>query len=1009
MKIELRNVTLRVFAVFMVLFCSINIAFAQPRMGKMTVTGYILDSKNDEPLIAATVKATSSDGGTGTFAITDENGKFSMEVPRPGKYNLVFNYVGYKEMTKDVQIAPNRTNIGKFRLKEDPHLLKEVETVGHSERIKQRGDTLAYNADAYKVQDGANAEQLVAKMPGIEVTSDGVKAHGESVQKILVDGKEFFDNDLKLALKSLPAEVIESVQVYDKKSDQAEFTGIDDGETVKAMDLTTKSYRRNGVFGKAIGGWGNNFNFDNNYWNGSLNLNIFNGDRRITIQGMTNNVNQRNFSNDDMEGNMGMMMGRMWTPQGVARTNGAGINYSDVLAGGKLDIQLSYFFNNGRTFSTDSTFTDDLTRDYSSFSSNINTNRNTSHRIGGRITYKPSANDEIMIRPSLNFQSRRGDGFSESRSWNHKLDSVWHDGNPTYLWENGLLSRSLSISESESDSWNVGANVLWRHRLKKPGRTLSMNVNGSLSCSTSNSLSGKDVYMGMVTQLYGQKNDSENTNKSIRGNVQWTEPIVMGLNLSLRYDFNYNTSDRTTVIDYYKDTECSIMDRQDSLNTNKYIQTNFRNSGEVGLSYNKGTLRLNASARFQNSYLTGEQDYYLLKNKITIDPKNYFSVLPNLRFEYRTAGGTMFRINYRSNTSNPSVNQLQKSINTTNPLSYSTGNSDLDQSTSHNIMAHMTWANTETAQNFMVFAGFNFTQDQISTQVLRNLSTNVALPLSKLDAQYGFKDKEGLLDKVIIPAGGSISRPINRSGSKSVFFDMIYGFPFDFIMSNVNVSFGGNASITPSNKLTFEGEFDSQSGMAKIENLESKTTDFGINPRIHITSNISTDLNFNIMYEPTFQWVKDTNAALGTKSYINQTLTAELNWTFWRGFTTDQSVAYARYGGSAMEQPISQCVWNASIGKKFLKGNAAEIKLQAFDILGSNKGYTFNVGPQQVSQSYRNFMPRYFMVTFVYNIRAYRAGGKQSTRTDDGGMGRMRGMGGGFPGGGPGGGPGGHF
>lgn len=206
---------------------------------------------------------------------------------------------------------------------------------------------------------------------------------------------------------------------------------------------------------------------------------------------MTNNVNQRNFSNDDMEAGMGMMMGRRWTPQGVAKTNGAGINYSDVYAGGKVDVQLSYFFNNGRTVSTDSTYTDDLTRDYSSFSSSSDVNRNTSHRIGGRISIKPGKNDEIMIRPSLNFQNRRGDGLSESRSWNHKLEDVWFDRDTTALWTGDLLSRSQSLSHSESDSWNVGANVLWRHRLAKPGRTLSINVNGNLSGSDSKSVSGR--------------------------------------------------------------------------------------------------------------------------------------------------------------------------------------------------------------------------------------------------------------------------------------------------------------------------------------------------------------------------------------------------------------------------------------------------------------------------------------------------------------------------------------
>ena len=288
----------------------VTMMVAQPGRGgiKVAVNGVVVDSKTEEPLIGVAVKVTSSDGGTGTFGISDADGKFSFEVNRPGKYSLEFTYVGYKELHKDVNIMPNRAKLGTFKMKEDPRVLAEVETIGHSQRIKQKGDTLAYNADAYKVQDGASAEELVGKMPGIEVSSDGVKAQGETIQKILVDGKEFFDNDVKMALRTLPAEVLESVNVFDKKSDQAEFTGVDDGETVKAMDLITKSYRRNGVFGKIFGGVGNNFDFDNGYWNTGFNLNVFNGDRRLTFQGMSNNVNERNFSNDDMAAGGGMMM-----------------------------------------------------------------------------------------------------------------------------------------------------------------------------------------------------------------------------------------------------------------------------------------------------------------------------------------------------------------------------------------------------------------------------------------------------------------------------------------------------------------------------------------------------------------------------------------------------------------------------------------------------------------------------------------------------------------------------
>lgn len=1015
----IKNSTTRIFAIVMVMLCSICFAIAQPGFGgKMTVTGYILDHKTGEPLIAATVQATSSNGGTSSFAIADDNGKFSLEVPRPGKYTLTFNYVGYQDLIKDINIAPNKTNIGKFNLKEDPHLLKEVETIGHSERIKQRGDTIAYNADAYKVQDGATADQLVAKMPGIQVTSDGVTAHGETVEKILVDGKEFFDNDLKLALKSLPAEIIESVQVYDKKSDQAEFTGIDDGETVKAMDLTTKSFSRNGTFGKIVGGVGNNFDWDKYYWDASTNLTFRNGDRSVTIQGMSNNVNKRNFSNDDMEAGAGMMMGRMWQPSGVARTNGLGINYTDVFANNKVDIQLSYFFNNGHTYSTDSTYTDDLTRDYSSFSSSNSSDTNTSHRIGGRISYKPSAKDEIMIRPSINFQTRNGNGASESRNWNLKLEDVWYNEVNTSLWDRDLFSQSLKNNESESDSWNVRSNILWRHKLDKPGRTLSMNFNLGTSSSDSESFSGifrkNKAGEDYFSQTYGQQNNNDNKNSNLSGNIQWTEPIVTGLNLSLRYDVNYSKSERTTSIDSldinkYDDWSSKTNLRPDVNNSNKYEQSNLRNSAEIGFSYNKGTLRINAQARFQSSHLEGEQNYYLLPkgNANTFSTsKNYFSVLPNFRLEYRTSGGTMFRLNYRVRTSNPSVNNLQSSINTSNPYSYSTGNPNLDQSTSHSINGNMMWTNTETAQNFMIFTGLSMTQDQISTQVLRNLSSEVLDLTDVVGLGLGFDDD--VFKGVKISQGGSISRPINRNGSKSVMLGLNYGFPLDLIMSNVNISLRSNASINPSNKLTFEGYETLANGTRKatIQNIESKTSNYGLSPDLNISSNISTDLNFTIHYSPSFQWVKDTQTNVGTKNYLNQIVSADLNWTFWNGFTTDQSISYSHYGGSAMDQSISECIWNASIGKKFLKGKVAEIKLQAYDILGSNKGYSRTVGTSNISTSYRNFMPRYFMVTFTYNVRAYKTGGKQSTRTEDEGMrgmGHGPGMGGGPMGGGPGG------
>jgi len=985
---------------FVLFSLSTVMVLAQPgRNFQMSCEGIVVDSKTSEPLVGAAVKVTSADGGTGTFGISDSNGKFTFEVNHPGKYTLEFTYVSYKTLHKEVNIFPNRTKLGTFKMKEDPHVLAEVETIGHSQRIKQKGDTLAYNADAYKVQDGATADELIAKMPGIEVTSDGVKAQGETVQKVLVDGKEFFDNDPKLALKSLPAEVVESVNVYDKKSDQAEFTGIDDGNTYKAMDLTTKSYRRNGIFGKVYGSLGSNFDWNQGYWNAGFNLNVFNGNNRISLLGMSNNINQTNFSFEDMAASGGMMMrgrggGGGWgQPSGVSRANALGINYSNQLFDDKLDMQLNYFFNQVRTYSEDSTLTDDLNRSLASISQSESLSHKITHNLGGRIRYSISETDEIMIRPSLSFQSGDANSMSEETSWNNHLDDVLADPNIPYS------AYSKTQTNSEDKSWDIGGNLLWRHRFKTLGRTLSMNIEGRLSSGSQDRDVVKD-YSFNPTRLYERVN-SDTENSSWGGNVQWTEPLTTHSQLSFRYDYGQSKSRNDNVDDYY-DADFRQFAHHDTLNTSIYEQRNTRHTGELGWALNRGSLRVNAGIRAQSSHLEGEQDFYLMPSATEnfTTSKDYFSILPNVRVEYRSENGTQFQFNYRTSASNPSVSRLQKSVNTTNQLRYSTGNPDLDQSISHRLNLRMIYTNTETAQNFMVFGGYNISQDPIGTMSLRNTSGK-ALDLSTLGntnySEWAYQD-------LSLAPSASFSRPYNSSTSQSANLAIVYGFPFDLIWSNVNVSLNGNYSSSPACRFYFEGNYD-KSGAPVIVEQATKTRTLGFSPRLHVTSNISADLNFGLEYSPSFQWVDDPLNESTDRDYLTHRLNANLNWTFWEGFTTEHSANYTYYGGPSMTEAISEVVWNASIGKKFLKGNKAELKLQINDVLGTRKGYSYSVGDTSVTTSYVNFMPRYFLLTFTYKLSAYRGNGgsSQSNSGNRGSRGGFGGPGGGFGGPGPGG------
>ena len=1017
-SIALRVKARRLTALFFVLLNCIFIGLAQPggRNFKVTAEGTIVDAKTSEPLFAATVKVTSADGGTGTFGITDSIGHFQFDVERPGKYTLEFSFIGYKSFSKEVNIWPGRgAKLGTFKMEEDATYLKEVETVARSQRVKQVGDTVVYNADAYKVQDGATAEDLVSKMPGIEVTDDGVKAQGETVEKVLVDGKSFFENDPKLALKTLPAEVVQSVAVFDKKSDQSEFTGFDDGNTVKAMDLTTKSYRRNGVFGKVYGGIGNNFDLDHMYWNGGFNLNVFSGDRRISLLGMSNNVNQQNFSFDDLMSSGGMgggpggrMAFRTGSRAGVSRANAFALNFNDSYLDDKLEVQGAYNFNNLRTRYENESQTDELLSEgkdgseSSAGASLSNTSRlshDYNHNFNMRISYKPNDNNEFIFRPSVGIQTSDSHSYGWSESWKSPLDSVlsWDSARRTALRQ----SSSESLSQSDNTSWNVGGSLVWRHKFNTAGRTLSAEANGRLSGSEQETNTVQDGSL-VKNREHFQNTTSDQKNWSAGGNVQYTEALGERSQLSVRYNLNYSRSDRDNLTGWDSAAYLSSVlandfqtriDTVDAANSSKYISKNLKQGGELAYRLRNDYVNVMASVNFESSRLEGEQNYlYWEPTKMGDAPnyttsQTYFSVLPRLRFEWTPVQGTSLNIDYHSNSSAPSVSNLQQSVNTSNKLSYSTGNKDLDQSVSHSVNVRFIHSNMEMATNIMFFGRFSFTQDFIGTQYITNRTDSSTLNLVDLGwiSELSAKDKEQYQNLKLGP-GASISRPVNMSGYRTATAGLVYGFPFDLLRSNVNVSMNANYTISPSKRLYYN-----DSTLANVINITSKVRNLSLSPRLHITSNISQDLDFSLEYSPTFQKVKDADNASNSYEYFNQRANGKISWTFWKNFTTEQQVTYTYYGGRSMPSVEDEWIWNMSFGKKFLKQNKAEVKLQIYDVLNTRSGYSRSVSDRSITQSYTNYMPRYFMLTFSYKIANYKSSSAMKER-------QRGGFGGGFGG-----------
>lgn len=648
------------FIVRLLMLLMICCSAAAGAMAQTVVSGKITDKSTSDPLPGATVSITPN-GGKTRLGVSDMDGKYRIDNLAAGQYRIKVSYMGYKTYEKSVSLGSSDNKVMNISLTEDATMLENLSVEGRATRAQQAGDTLSYNASAFKVLDGSTAEELLAKMPGIVVEGGEVQAQGESVSKVMVDGKEFFDGDVNLALKNLPADIIASIEVFDKKSDQAEFTGFDDGEEIKTINIVTKSGYKEGVFGKVYGGYGT----DNRY-NAGGNINIFDESQRLSILGMSNNVNQQNFSQEDLSGVMSAQSskrggrrggGRRGSTDnfmvgslgGVTKTNGIGLNYVNEW-NDKLKLTSSYFFNQ-----SSNDYQEKLQREYfesalpgmSYMQDSESDMTNWNHRVNMNLEYKIDADNTLQLRPKFSYQS------------SNTLSS--------YLGENLLYGEQQSSigSSSESDvkSYSAGLNATYRHRFNKQGRTLSLSVNGQITDKRSDTYTDykeSKTEDGTTTATeYSQRKDNDEKQTSLRTNLMYTEPIVDNVQLSANYKFSYSNSDadkKTFESDGMTDLGEQLIDQMSSVYQTDYLT----HAAGLGLRWNLDRWRFTLGADFQWASLDGEQSYPVADNI----SHNYFSVLPSAMIRYSLDRNNSFMLRYRSSSTSPTLQQLQSVVDT---------------------------------------------------------------------------------------------------------------------------------------------------------------------------------------------------------------------------------------------------------------------------------------------------------------------------------------------------------
>ncbi len=891
------------------------------------VSGTIIDKNDNQPVIGAFVYLTDLNDSTQREAsTTDVNGKFHMSNLKRKSYRLTIQSINYQRESRVIELKNNTTDLGTISLAMESKVLNEVVVVGQGTAV-QKGDTTSMAADAFKVSVDANAEDLVKKMPGITVENGTIKARGEDVKQVLVDGKPFFGDDPSVALKNLPADVIDRVQVFNKLSDQAELTGFDDGESSRTINIITRKGSKYSTFGKATIG----SNFDDKYL-AAGNLNLFSGPRRFTFTGMTNNINQQNFAMQDLvgsSGNQGMrggFGGRSFGGQsGISTNSSLGFNYQDNW-GKKASVSGSYFFNSSENTRITRSNTEYLMIDEGNLSqdSSYVKSKNYNHRVNMRIEYKIDTLNSLIIVPRFSAQ----DNSSGSNSIG-------------LITGGGVNSQTLNLSQTDASGYNIGNDLTWRHKFLKKGRTLS--VRSSVSFDDRNSENSQLASIDSVPD--NQFSDETTQNLSLNTNLNYTEPLGKNGQLQLNYNNNFRRSNYEKELFGLAD-ESEILGRLDSL-SNVYENNYTTNRGGVSYLFRKNKLNFSAGINYERAHLKGTQTF---PNKADVT-ETFQNFLPSFMLNYKFSEITNLRVFYRTHTDAPSVTELQTAIDNSNRLRLRTGNPGLKQEYSHRLMSNFSYANPTSGFNAFVFLMGNYTTDVMTNKTIYAGGDTIVRP-------------EGI-DVTLFP-GGQITYPVNLDHSVEVNTMINLSYFVKPIKSNVSLVTGGGYSQSPE----YAGS------------LINRSNSYNLMNSLIITSNINSNVDFTLSYTSNLTKVKNEVSTREDKNYWYQSASAKLNLILWKGITFNTDVV-AQYNKGLYEGYNEKyMVWNASIGKKFLKNQAAELKVGAYDILDQSKSINRFVTATYIQDTRVNTYRRYFLVLFTYNLRSKAGQAAQQQQED---------------------------
>lgn len=895
-------------------------AFAQTG----NISGKITDTLNNKTLQNASISLIrAKDSILIKFSRTDANGHFSISNIPNGKYIVAISSPSYADyIDNSIDLNDNSVKLDNIILTTKAKLLEDVVVKQKIAAIRVKGDTTEYKADSFRVDANANVQDLLKKLPGISVNGKGeITAQGQTVKKVLVDGEEFFSDDPAVVTQSLRADVIDKVQVYDKKSDQAAFTGIDDGEKNKTINLQMKEDKKKGYFGKLEAG--SDFS---KYHNGKGMLNAFKAKKKLAAYVTGDNTRyesldwseKKNYgedlnSNMEMNDDGGMSF---WSygddfswGQGFPQSYTGGLHYATKWNQDKHNLINTYQYNNlsvnGEVLTNTQTLLEDSTYNTSNNKQSFDSRK---ERNKLRATYEWTIDTTSSLKAIINGSRiiANSSNIYTGSSFNSK---------------NELLNESDRTVISNEKTNSLTGNIFWRKRFKKKGRTISISTDVNYGNNDNNGFlkANNTFYTPGLTikELTDQYKTNTENKFGISSRAVYTEPLWKNtfLELSYKFESNKNDAERTTFEKPGFGTEYTEV--VDNL-SNHFVFNNTANTGSFNFKYQQKKINFTVGS----GYRTVNYNLHDIE-KASQNSVRFNNIIPNASIGYTPKKQTRYSLSYSGKTKNPTLAQIQPFTDNINPLDVTIGNPDIQQEFTHNFGFNFSKYQVIKSRNIYISANYSFTNNAIT-------SSNVY-------------DKQ---------SGKNVSQSVNVDGNYNFNMWSSYGFE---LAESFNINFRFNPNIN--RYINFVNDV--------------KNTNDRANYSFSIGSGYWGDKWINYWFDigPTYSISKSTLNPIETK-YWSFSSNANLNMKFKKQklYVDLENEINVYEKTSVFTNAVDIYKVNIGIKKSLDKAENWQLKLYVNDIFNSNSDVDRNINSNYISQTTKQVIKRFAMLSLIFNF-----------------------------------------